>query len=125
MKYEISTSVDVTLSSEQLYECAPLVSVYSTLYVPIVYRIVLGGFSQGGALALYSIVTSAKKLAGVLALSCWIPLRGQIEAVCINNSAFGVYFSVGNYSGTTITFSVTFKVVNKSTATFKIVYINS
>ncbi|XP_062377490.1 acyl-protein thioesterase 1 [Sardina pilchardus] len=38
-------------------------------------RIVLGGFSQGGALSLYTALTTSQKLGGVLALSCWMPLR--------------------------------------------------
>lgn len=38
------------------------------------HRIMLGGFSQGGALALYSALTYAEPLAGVMALSCWLPL---------------------------------------------------
>ena len=38
-------------------------------------RILVGGFSQGGALALYSALTCSKKLAGIVALSCWLPLR--------------------------------------------------
>ncbi|XP_048959863.1 acyl-protein thioesterase 1 isoform X3 [Canis lupus baileyi] len=38
-------------------------------------RIVLGGFSQGGALSLYTALTTQQKLAGVTALSCWLPLR--------------------------------------------------
>lgn len=37
-------------------------------------RIMLGGFSQGGALALYSALTFTEPLAGVMALSCWLPL---------------------------------------------------
>lgn len=37
-------------------------------------RIILGGFSQGGALALYAALTFPEKLAGVLGLSCWLPL---------------------------------------------------
>ncbi|GIY64049.1 acyl-protein thioesterase 2 [Caerostris darwini] len=40
-------------------------------------RIVLGGFSQGGALALYSALRYSKPLAGVIALSCWLPLYKQ------------------------------------------------
>jgi len=36
-------------------------------------RIILGGFSQGGALALYSGLTYPKPIAGILAFSCWIP----------------------------------------------------
>ncbi|XP_018765673.1 acyl-protein thioesterase 1 isoform X2 [Serinus canaria] len=38
-------------------------------------RIILGGFSQGGALSLYTALTTHQKLAGVIALSCWLPLR--------------------------------------------------
>ncbi|VVC86717.1 acyl-protein thioesterase 1 [Leptidea sinapis] len=36
-------------------------------------RIVLGGFSQGGALALHSALTYPESVAGVMALSCWLP----------------------------------------------------
>ena len=43
-------------------------------------RIMLGGFSQGGALALYSALTYPKKLAGVMALSCWLPLHKSFPA---------------------------------------------
>ncbi|XP_068160177.1 acyl-protein thioesterase 1 [Antennarius striatus] len=39
------------------------------------HRIILGGFSQGGALSLYTALTSQQQLAGVVALSCWLPLR--------------------------------------------------
>lgn len=46
-------------------------------------RIALGGFSQGGALALYSALTYNKPLAGVMALSCWIPLHKSFPAVRI------------------------------------------
>merc|ERR1719510_788139 len=38
-------------------------------------RIILGGFSQGGALALYTGLTGKYKLAGIIALSCWLPLH--------------------------------------------------
>lgn len=37
-------------------------------------KIMIGGFSQGGAMALYSALRYPKRLAGVLALSCWLPL---------------------------------------------------
>lgn len=36
-------------------------------------RIFLGGFSQGGALALYSGLTYANPIAGILAMSTWLP----------------------------------------------------
>lgn len=38
-------------------------------------RIVLGGFSQGGALALYTTLTNKHRVGGVIALSCWLPLH--------------------------------------------------
>uniref|UniRef100_A0A8C5MGC7 palmitoyl-protein hydrolase n=1 Tax=Leptobrachium leishanense TaxID=445787 RepID=A0A8C5MGC7_9ANUR len=38
-------------------------------------RIVLAGFSQGGALSLYTALTCQHKLAGVVGLSCWLPLN--------------------------------------------------
>jgi len=41
----------------------------------------LGGFSQGGALALYSCFTYDKPLAGVVALSAWLPLHKQLPGV--------------------------------------------
>ena len=37
-------------------------------------RIVLGGFSQGGALSLFIGLSGKYKLAGIIALSCWLPL---------------------------------------------------
>lgn len=43
-------------------------------------RILVGGFSQGGALAMYSALTFPQKLAGVVALSCWLPLRKSFPA---------------------------------------------
>ncbi|KAJ8932244.1 hypothetical protein NQ318_023151 [Aromia moschata] len=40
----------------------------------------MSGFSQGGALALYSALTFPQKLAGVVGLSCWIPLNSSFPA---------------------------------------------
>uniref|UniRef100_A0A8C9AAU9 Acyl-protein thioesterase 1 n=1 Tax=Prolemur simus TaxID=1328070 RepID=A0A8C9AAU9_PROSS len=42
-------------------------------------RIILGGFSQGGALSLYTALTTQQKLAGVTALSCWLPLQASFQ----------------------------------------------
>ena len=36
-------------------------------------RVLLGGFSQGGALALHAALTYPERLAGVMSLSCWLP----------------------------------------------------
>ncbi|KAK1127054.1 hypothetical protein QLX08_002554 [Tetragonisca angustula] len=48
-------------------------------------RIVLGGFSQGGALAIYSALTFPEPLAGVIALSAWLPLHQKFPAEAIGN----------------------------------------
>jgi phospholipase/carboxylesterase len=43
-------------------------------------RIVIAGFSQGGAMALHSGLRSAEPLAGILALSAYLPLRERVAA---------------------------------------------
>ena len=43
-------------------------------------RIVLAGFSQGGAMALHTAVREPERLAGVVALSTYLPLAGMLEA---------------------------------------------
>lgn len=40
-----------------------------------------GGFSQGGALALYTALTMEKTLGGILALSSWLPLHKEFPKV--------------------------------------------
>ena len=51
-------------------------------------RIMIGGFSQGGALALYTALHSEHRLGGVLALSCWAPLHKQLgQAILTNKDA--------------------------------------
>lgn len=44
-------------------------------------RIVLGGFSQGGAMSLLTGLTSERKLAGLAVLSGWMPLKEKAKAV--------------------------------------------
>ncbi len=41
------------------------------------HRIVLAGFSQGGAIALYAGLRQAEALAGILALSTYLPMRAS------------------------------------------------
>jgi len=48
-------------------------------------RIMIGGFSQGGALSLYTALHTNHKLAGVVALSCWFPLHKQIAGASQTN----------------------------------------
>ncbi|TDL29642.1 Phospholipase/carboxylesterase [Rickenella mellea] len=47
-------------------------------------RIVLGGFSQGAAMSLLTGLTSERKLAGVVSLSGWLPLRAKFKSMASN-----------------------------------------
>ncbi|XP_013116856.2 acyl-protein thioesterase 1 isoform X1 [Stomoxys calcitrans] len=60
-------------------------------------RIVLGGFSQGGALALYSALTYSKPLAGVVALSCWLPLHKQFPGLKKNSDEIPIFQCHGDF----------------------------
>jgi len=42
-------------------------------------RIVIGGFSQGGAMSLFSGITCPSKLAGIIGLSCFLPLHTIVK----------------------------------------------
>ena len=42
-------------------------------------RILIGGFSQGGALALHTALRSPHKLAGCVALSSWLPFSSDFS----------------------------------------------
>lgn len=44
-------------------------------------RIILGGFSQGGAMSLLTSLTSDFDLAGIVCLSGWLPLRDKFNNV--------------------------------------------
>lgn len=57
-------------------------------------RIIVGGFSQGGALALRAALLYNKKLAGVVALSCWLPLHKEFSAVIHLSNCFLGYSDV-------------------------------
>lgn len=51
-------------------------------------RIILGGFSQGGAMSLLTGLTNERKLGGIAVLSGWLPLRKTFKAVRL-------FFSIG------------------------------
>ncbi|EER43836.1 acyl-protein thioesterase [Histoplasma capsulatum H143] len=42
-------------------------------------RIVLGGFSQGGAMSLFTGITQREKLGGIFGLSCYLPLSEKLS----------------------------------------------
>ncbi|KZT70330.1 Phospholipase/carboxylesterase [Daedalea quercina L-15889] len=49
------------------------------------HRILLGGFSQGGAMSLLTALTAERKFAGVAVLSGWLPLSKKMKAMATPN----------------------------------------
>jgi phospholipase/carboxylesterase len=61
-------------------------------------RIVLAGFSQGGAMALHTGLRHRERLAGVLALSCFLPLADRLgEEVSAANRDVPIFFAHGRF----------------------------
>jgi len=55
-------------------------------------RIIVGGFSQGGATALYSLLAFPQEpVAGIVALSSWLPLHKHFPRVCLLNHSVCLY----------------------------------
>lgn len=50
-------------------------------------RVVIGGFSQGGAIALLAGLTKTPRVAGIVALSTWLPLRAKLVAPLLPDHA--------------------------------------
>jgi phospholipase/carboxylesterase len=62
------------------------------------HRIVLAGFSQGGAMALHTGLREAARLAGVVALSTYLPLARTLEAEAHPaNAAVPVFMAHGTF----------------------------
>ncbi len=60
-------------------------------------RIVLAGFSQGGAMALQTGLRYPEKLAGIMALSCYLPLQQTVAAEMHHaNSATSIFMAHGS-----------------------------
>ncbi len=61
-------------------------------------RLVLAGFSQGGAMALHTGLRHAERLAGILALSCFLPLPDTVAAeAAAANRATPVFMAHGTH----------------------------
>jgi phospholipase/carboxylesterase len=61
-------------------------------------RIVLAGFSQGGAIALQTALRHPERLAGVLALSCYLPLSAALAAERSDaNRDLPIFMAHGHY----------------------------
>lgn len=60
-------------------------------------RIVLAGFSQGGALALHTALREPARLAGVVALSCYLPLGSKLATEAHPaNAALPIFMAHGS-----------------------------
>jgi phospholipase/carboxylesterase len=60
-------------------------------------RIVLAGFSQGGAMALQTGLRYPERLAGIMALSCYLPLQQTLVAEAHHvNSATSIFMAHGS-----------------------------
>ncbi|OQR73354.1 acyl-protein thioesterase 1-like [Tropilaelaps mercedesae] len=59
-------------------------------------RIIIGGFSMGGALALYAGCTHPTKLAGVIGLSTWLPMPDAVEKATTTNRDTHIYIGHGD-----------------------------
>ncbi|MDX1498019.1 MAG: alpha/beta hydrolase-fold protein, partial [Salinisphaeraceae bacterium] len=61
-------------------------------------NIVLAGFSQGGAIALHTGLRYPGKLAGIMALSTWLPLRDSLAAEASDaNKGTPVFMAHGTF----------------------------
>ncbi|KAL4401561.1 palmitoyl-(protein) hydrolase [Malassezia pachydermatis] len=58
-------------------------------------RIVVAGFSQGGAVSLLLGVTNKEPLAGVAALSSWLPLHKKVASMRSSTSTFPIFQAHG------------------------------
>ncbi|HEX3912806.1 MAG TPA: alpha/beta fold hydrolase [Steroidobacteraceae bacterium] len=64
-------------------------------------RIVLAGFSQGGAVSLHTVPRLPEKLAGVLALSCYLPRESTFKAErAPANDATPIFLAHGQFDTT-------------------------
>lgn len=58
-------------------------------------RIVIAGFSQGGAIVLHNALQTERRLAGLMALSTYIALPDAIDAQAARNTALPVFMAHG------------------------------
>lgn len=61
-------------------------------------RLVLAGFSQGGAIALHTFLRTPEKIAGVMALSTYLPLHNKLAAeMTQSNQSSPVFMAHGTF----------------------------
>ena len=65
-------------------------------------RIIIAGFSQGGAIVLHTALRYPRRLGGLIALSTWLPLESTFEEEVVNNknsqpSDLPIFLAHGKY----------------------------
>ena len=60
-------------------------------------RIAVAGFSQGGAIAMLAGIGHAQSLAGLMALSTYLPLRGDMEEAVLQSRDLPVFMAHGSF----------------------------
>jgi phospholipase/carboxylesterase len=61
-------------------------------------RVVLAGFSQGGAIVLHTALRYRRRLAGVVALSTYLPLQSTLKAECaVENQNLAIFMAHGRF----------------------------
>jgi phospholipase/carboxylesterase len=61
-------------------------------------RVVLAGFSQGGAIVLHTALRYPRRLAGVVALSTYLPLQSTLQAECaVENQNLPIFMAHGRF----------------------------
>lgn len=76
-------------------EIEALISHANTLDIPT-HRIALAGFSQGGAIALHTALRHKSTLAGVLALSTYLPLKHSLPTQkSVENQSIPIFMAHG------------------------------
>jgi phospholipase/carboxylesterase len=58
-------------------------------------KIIIAGFSQGGAIALHTGLRYLQNLAGILALSCYLPVPNQLESEASDNKTLPIMMAHG------------------------------
>ena len=87
---------DATGIEASRVEIESLIAHANTLGIPS-KRIVLAGFSQGGAIALHTALRHTQALAGVLALSTYLPLKHTLPTQkSVENQSIPIFMSHGN-----------------------------
>uniref|UniRef100_A0A0K0F5N9 palmitoyl-protein hydrolase n=1 Tax=Strongyloides venezuelensis TaxID=75913 RepID=A0A0K0F5N9_STRVS len=59
-------------------------------------RIVLGGFSMGGCLSLYSTLSAPFKLGGAITMSCYLIQKHLFPSICTSNNETPIWLGTGD-----------------------------